>query len=113
MGMAIIIGASIISLILLIWFRTDAWLEYTRLFKLDRISHYKEFDSKYKEDVSLTYQLFLRRDHNCFFVRLITCPICLAVWLGIIALIFTHIVFVPACIVGGLLLFTIIDKLLG
>lgn len=111
--MAIIIGSSIIALALLIWFRTDAWLEYTRLFHLNWLSKYKEFDAKYKEDVSLTYLHFLRRDHNCFFVRLITCPICLAVWLGIIPLIFTSVIFVPVCIVGGLLLFTVIDKLLG
>ncbi len=111
--MAIIIGSSIIALALLIWFRTDAWLEYTRLFRLNFLSHYKEFDAKLKEDVSLTYLHFLRRDHNCFFVRLITCPICLAVWLGIIPLIFTSVIFVPVCIVGGLLLFTTIDKLLG
>ena len=111
--MAIIVGSSIIALALLIWFRTDAWLEYTRLFRLNWLSRYKEFDAKYKEDVSLTYLHFLRRDHNCFLVRLITCPICLAVWLGIIPLIFTSVIFVPACIIGGLLLFVVIDKLLG
>src|SRR5512137_632895 len=106
--MSIIIGSSIIALILLIWFRTDAWLEYTRLFRLNWLSLYKEFDEKYKQDASLTYHLFLRKDHNCFFVRLVTCPICLAVWLGIIPLVFTHLFLVPVCIVGGLLLFTAI-----
>jgi len=111
--MIIIIGSSIIALILLVWFRTDAWLEYTRLFHFNWLSFYKEFDAKYKNDVSLTYLHFLRRDHNCFFVRLITCPICIAIWLGLIIAIFTHLGLVPGCIVGGLLLFTSIDRLLG
>jgi hypothetical protein len=111
--MAIIIGSSVIALILLIWFRTDAWLEYTRIFHLNWLSFYKEFDVKYKDDVSLTYLHFLRRDHNCFFIRLITCPICMAIWLGLILAIFIHLVLVPPCIVGGLLLFTTIDRLLG
>ena len=103
----------IIALILLIWFRTDAWLEYCRLLKCDAISFYKDFDAKKKEDVSLTYLLYLRMYHDCFFVRLITCPICFGVWLGLICGLLGTLYFIPIYIVGGLLLFTTIDKLLG
>jgi len=103
----------LISILLLIWFRTDFLIEYCRLFHLNRIAFYKDFDAKYKEDVSLTYITYLRRYHDCFFVRLITCPICLAVWLGIIFSLFTSITFLPLYIIGGLLIFTIIDRLLG
>lgn len=103
----------LIAILLLIWFRTDAWIEYCRLFHLNIISFYKDFDIKYKEDVSLTYLNYLRRYHDCFFVRLITCPICLAVWLGIIFSLFTPFAFLPLYIIGGLLIFTIIDRLLG
>ena len=108
-----IVGICIVALVLLVWFRTDAWLEYTRLFHLNFLSFYKDFDAKYKEDVSLTYLHYLRRDHNCFFVRLITCPICLAVWLGIIVAICLMPVLFPVYVIGGLLLFTAIDRLLG
>ena len=102
-----------IALILLIWFRTDAYIEYCRVFHLNGISFYKDFDTKYKEDVSIQYLHYLRRDHNCFFVRLITCPICLSVWLGFFAaIIFTPILF-PVYATGGLLLYTAIDRLLG
>jgi hypothetical protein len=107
------VGICFIALILLIWFRTDAWLEYARMFRLNRLSFYKDFDEKYKEDVSLQYLHYLRRDHNCFFVRLVTCPICLAVWLGIFAAIFFTPILFPVYVVGGLLLFTAIDRLLG
>ena len=62
---------------------------------------------------SMCCKLYLRLYHNSFFVRLITCPICLSVWLGIIVSMFTSISLIPLSIVGGLLLFTIIDKLLG
>ena len=111
--MIILIGSSIIALILLIWFRTDAWLEYTRLFRLNCISHFKDFDAKYKEDVSLKYLHYLRMYHNGFFVRLVTCPICLSVWIGIVISISTSIFLLPVYVIGGLLLFTIIDRLLG
>ncbi len=109
----IFVWTSLVALILLIWFRTDGWLEYTRLFRLNFLSFYKDFDARYEEDVSLTYIHYLRRYHDCFFVRLITCPICLGVWLGIIAAVLTIPFLFPVYVVGGLLLFTIIDRLLG
>jgi hypothetical protein len=102
-----------ISLILLIFFRTDAFLEYTHLFHLNFISHYKDFDAKRKEDIMLTYIQYLRRYHDCFFIRLITCPICQAVWWGILFGIITSLTLIPIYIVFGLMLFVIIDRLLG
>jgi len=95
------------------WFRTDAWLEYAKMLHLDRIAFYKDFEEKQKTNVVLTYHLYLRLHRNCFFVRLITCPICLAVWLGILIGLFTFPLQAPIFIVGGLLLFTSIDRLLG
>jgi len=103
----------IIAINLLIWFRTDAWIEYTRLFHLDFLSHYKDFDEKYKNDVSLTYLFYLRRYHNSFWTRLITCPVCVAIWMGIFFGIVTFAYLIPIYIIGGLLIFTIIDRLLG
>ena len=104
---------SIIALILLMWFRTEVWLEYTNLFCLGYLSFYKDYQLKKQEDISLTYILYLRRYHNSFFILMITCPVCFAVWLGILIGIFTSIILIPVYIVGGLLIFSIIDKLLG
>lgn len=109
----IILASCLIALLLLIWFRTDGWLEYTKLLRLDFIAHYKDFEEKQETNITLTYHLYLRLYHNCFFIRLITCPICLAVWLGIVIALFTVPLQAPVYIIGGLLLFTIIDKLLG
>jgi hypothetical protein len=103
----------LIALILLIWFRTDAWLEYCRLLRLNALSFYKDYEDKKYNDATLTYLNYLRRDHNCFFVRLITCPICLTVWLAIIPTALTSIVLFPVFVMGALLLFTAIDRLLG
>lgn len=111
--MDIIICSTIIALILLVWFRTDAWLEYCRVFGLNWLSFYKDYDLKYKEDVSLTYLHYLRRDHNCFFVRLITCPICLSIWLGLIPLLILPVLLIPACVLLALIIFTTVDRLLG
>jgi hypothetical protein len=131
-----ILACSIISLILLLWFRTDVWVEYCRLFGLNFLSFYKDFDAKQYQDVSLTYHIYLRRYHNCFFVRLITCPICLAVWLCLFYLLGKCILFLlaslvgvgfltilmtlfglacelPLLILGSVFVFVVIDRLLG
>lgn len=132
-----VITCAIIGLILLMWFRTDVWLEYCRLFRLDVISYYKDFDKKRQQDITLTYHIYLRRYHNAFFTRLITCPICLSVWLGIIAILLQSGIFfmlaltssigfiailltvisilfdLPLFILGGLAVYAIFDRLLG
>lgn len=132
-----ILACSIISLILLLWFRTDVWVEYCRLFGLNFLSFYKDFDAKQYQDVSLTYHIYLRRYHNCFFVRLITCPICLAVWLCLFYLLAKCVLFcllaslvgvgfltilitlfglaceLPLLILGSVFVFAVIDRLLG
>ena len=121
MYMTILIGTCIISLALLIWFRTDAWLEYTKLLHLNFLSFYKDFDEKREKDATLTYSHYLRMYHDCFLVRLITCPICLAIWLGLaiclvgVAMVFSPLplLLMPVMVTGGLLLFSAIDRLLG
>lgn len=73
--------------ILIIWFKTDALIEYATLLKLKRWFFVDDFETKRAEDFELTYHLYLRQYRNCFFSRLITCPICLTTWLTGIVLI--------------------------
>ena len=103
----------LIALMLVVWFRTDAWLEYTRLFRADCLSHYKDFDVKLKEDIMLTYIQYLRQYHDCFFIRLITCPVCQAVWWGLIFGLITSPFLIPVYALWGLILFLITDRLMG
>lgn len=108
----LILGISFISLILILWFCTDVWLEYTRLLKLNFLSAYKRYDEEYKKDVSLTYLHFLRQHYDCFLIRMITCPICLSVWLGIISGICIPVLYIPICILSSLFIFLAFEKLL-
>lgn len=103
----------LVALNLLVWFRTDAWLEYTRLFRLNFLSYYKDYDAKQNEDATLTYIQYLRMYHNCFAVRLITCPTCFAIWWGLGFGILTCIGMAPIYTIGGLIVFLTIDRLLG
>lgn len=70
-------------LLLLIWFKTDAFAEYSRLLKLK----WTNVDGYYliKDlDPEFTFHKFLLEYFNCFFVRLITCPICIGTILSLL-----------------------------
>lgn len=98
---------------MIIWFRSDAWLEYTRLLKLNFLSKYKEFDTANITEPGIEYHTFLRRYYNGFFIRLITCPVCFSTWLGILFGYLTIWTLVPYYVIGGLFVYLIIDRLIG
>lgn len=98
---------------LLCQFRTEFWIEYCKLCNLNNISFYEDYELKKSNDVTLEYLDYLRQYHNCFFIRLITCPICLTIWLGIMAGIFTlSLIEIPIFIIGSLIIFGIVNKLI-
>ena len=110
--LGVYLSCSIVAMILLIWFRTDAFLEYCRAFHLKVF--YENYDFlKENDDARMTYHEYLLKYHNNFFTRLITCPVCSSVWIAGFVAIFTLKVWtLPVAMVGGLLLYLVIDKLL-
>jgi len=87
----------LISFVLLAWLETDAFYEYCKLFgfkKLFKIKEYADFEgdsvtlgfSSDAKDLSVNmgYLEYLQTEYDSFFIRLITCPICLGTWLNII-----------------------------
>lgn len=74
---------SIIIFINIIWFDTEAFVEYIKLFKLDWFK-VNEYVKAKESNFELTYHSYLLWNHKNFFTKLITCPICLTTWLSII-----------------------------
>lgn len=72
-----------------IWFNTDAFIEYIQYIKVlsDRfkVKEYLLFRQKFS---NINYHSFLLLNYNNFFIRLITCPSCIGVWLNLITAIF-------------------------
>ena len=67
-----------------IWFETDAFVEYLTTFNLGwslfDLGSYKEEKRKIS---SLDYHTYLLMNYsNSFFIKLITCPICLICWVA-------------------------------
>lgn len=103
----------LITLILLIWFKSDAVLVYSKLFHLQnffKINEYEEF--KNTQDATVSYHLFLRSKYQkSFWVKLITCPICLAIWISFPVFFFVWWLYPQICL-GSILLYYLIVKLM-
>ncbi len=82
---------SILSFMLMnLWFNTNAFIEYCEIFCLGDVFKSKEyFDFNVENESSLHYTHFLKINYDCFFIRLITCPQCLCLWLNL-SLTFFH-----------------------
>jgi hypothetical protein len=108
--MDVIYAACFLALILLIWFKTDAFVEYCKLFgikKLFKLEGYFELN-----DPILHYVDYLIEYYNNFFTRLISCPICVSTWIGLLFSYFIGIVQFPAISILGLFIYLLIAKLI-
>jgi hypothetical protein len=109
---SLLIISSFIALILLIWFKTDAFLEYCLLFNIENWFKFNEYKYEQIAIPSLTYTEFLRMKYDTFVIKLITCPICLSVWLSIICgIIISSFVLIPIICLLSLTIYGTINKL--
>lgn len=70
-----------ITVLLYILLETDAVVEYARFLRL-KCTKYNLFEEKQQLFPDLKYSQFLAANYPNFFVRLVTCGECLAVWLN-------------------------------
>lgn len=97
---------------LLVWFNSEAFVEYVYLagFNILHVSDYV----KYKEtDCSVSYHSYLRRYHNSFFIRLMTCELCVSVWLAILFkfVFFLPFITIPFIFIYGMMLYFIFKRI--
>ena len=76
--------ASVIAVVLLVWFKSEAFIEYSRLFGLSKIIKYQEFLDAKLDNFAISYPLFLKLKYPNFFFKLIGCRICLSIWMSAI-----------------------------
>ncbi len=74
--------ASIATGISYILYKTEALVEYAKLFKLNSLFRLNEyFCFKLSNDSSVNYFDFLKSKSNNFITRLMSCPYCFGFWL--------------------------------
>lgn len=103
----------LVALVLLVWFETDAFNEYCKLFKLTNFFHLDEFNTTLKDGSTLSYPDFLREFHDSFFTRLISCPICSSVWLSGLCSLFVGLSSVGVIALLGLIIYKLTAKLIS
>ena len=69
----------------MIWFNSTAFEEYAEMFGADGFFKIRDFKKEQLNDFTLTYHNYLLLKHSSFFIRLITCQLCLTVWLSVFA----------------------------
>jgi hypothetical protein len=99
--------------LLYMWFDTDGFIEYSKLFRLDRRfkinmwMEYREINPK------MNYLSYLRLKHSNFFTRLISCKQCLCFWLVLLfCMIFGNFVYFPIIYMMSYLIYNLICKLI-
>jgi len=67
--------------ILVLWFKTDALVEYCNLLKI-KIPQNRTNELTYPQFLYVTYKN--EKTLRSFIIKLITCPMCLSLWLSIV-----------------------------
>ena len=123
LAIVLIVGLAV-AYLLYAWFKKNTFVEYMEFFALEEWCLIPEFRQISECDKSLLYTNFLAEYYNsCWFVRLITCPVCLAFWLAlpltVIAVLGTNISWFmlatiwPASAYASLFLYVKLVKLLS
>ena len=106
----------LVALIMLVWFHTEAFLEYATLIGGNRFFLIDDFRKKQTEGPGfpaehMDYVNYLMTYHDSFFIRLITCPICLSFWLTLISCFFMETwMLLPICNLLGLVIYKVVAK---
>ena len=88
-----------VAFIIVVWKETDAFIEYSELLKLDGFLKVKEYKQSLKvwkklEPPFKDFPSYLAYIYpNSFFIKIITCPICLATWLSLVSVLVWGLVY--------------------
>jgi len=86
LGLSILLGY-----VLFVWFRTNVFVEYVNLFRLSHFFYVADFNKLTTDGYNGSYLEFLKEYYyEQFFVRLVSCPICLGFWLSLIVVVFLN-----------------------
>ena len=96
--------------ILFVWYKTDAFVEYIKYLPKDIFKVKAYIIEKDNNDMTLTYHNYLKQFNSGFFVRLITCPICLNIWLSIICSYFISIYLMPVMFIISMFTYYLLCK---
>jgi hypothetical protein len=101
-----------INFILFIWFETDGFIEYSKLFKLSNLFKITDFEEYKKEsNPRITYHSYIRQKHGNFITKLFTCVPCFCFWMVlVISLIFGNLFLYPVIYISSYVIYKLLKK---
>jgi len=107
----------LIVTIMIVWFKSSAFVEYAKLFGLrNLLLNYNDGSEglTFPQHLYIKSKLVLKCSICKFLVALITCPLCIAFWLCIIAsCVFTHWTLIPVLYLTVLITYFLIERVIG
>jgi hypothetical protein len=95
--------------ILLIWFKTDAFVEYCKLLKIK--IPLNTTNTTYPQFLYLTYKN--EKTLRSFVIKLITCPVCLGFWLSVLTgILFADIFSIPILFIATITYYLLLCKII-
>lgn len=106
--------SGIVTLVLLVWFNSDAFIEYAILLGGKKFFLIDTYFEKMERRAEITYLDHILEEKDCFFVRLITCPLCLSFWITLLVtlLVKDELLLLPICNVLSLVTYKLTSNLL-
>ena len=86
--MKILIAGFTVAYLMLVWYQTNAWVEYCKLLGIKwflKMREYLSYVNEYKTGIGKPgpedYLEYLQEKHGeKFWVKLVLCPVCLSLW---------------------------------
>lgn len=103
-----------VSLILYVWFNTSAVLDYGKQLGLSSLMNLEVYEDLLTNGPSwLAYPTFLYQHFPSFITKLVSCPFCLSLFLGLFFSVFTSgpLASAPMISLLGLLLYKVLVKI--
>ncbi len=101
-----------VNFILFIWFETDGFIEYCKLFRIHKIFKIDRFETYKKEsNPNITYLSYIRQKHQSFISRLVSCVPCLNFWIVLfVCYIFSSLLLYPLVYLISYVVYKILKK---
>ena len=94
---------------LVVWFHTEAFIEYGKLFRLSKLMKIDKFEQALNDDFTLEYLSWLKSTYPNFLTKLISCPWCIGFWFTLVISLFFYTIYIfPVIYVFTLVIYLII-----
>lgn len=99
--------------LLFIWFNTDAFISYSKLFRLSKLFKINSWEEYRMINPKMNYLNYIRNKHTNFFTKLVTCKPCLTFWFVLVSCyFFVNLFYFPMIYMLSYSIYTLLCKLL-